>query len=116
MQMYRFTSPTPDRDGDLDAEIVVHELTHGLSNRLIGNATGLFWNVGGGMGEGWSDFYALSLLNGTQADDPNAAYASGGYATYRLAGQLHLRHPPFPVLDEQRREPAHLGRRGRCHR
>jgi uncharacterized repeat protein (TIGR01451 family) len=86
MQMYRFTGPTIDRDGDLDAEIVIHELTHGLSNRLIGNAAGLIWDVGGGMGEGWSDFYALSLLNNTNADDPDGRYASGAYATYKLGG------------------------------
>ena len=84
--MYRFTGPTVDRDGDLDAEIVIHELTHGLSNRLVGNAAGLVWSVGQGMGEGWSDFYALSLLNNTNADDPNGQYASGAYATYKLGG------------------------------
>ncbi len=66
MQMYRFTGPTLDRDGDLDAEIVIHELTHGLSNRLVGNATGLSGTSAAGLGEGWSDFYALSLLNSTQ--------------------------------------------------
>jgi uncharacterized repeat protein (TIGR01451 family) len=88
MQMYRFTGPTVDRDGSLDAEIVIHELTHGLSNRLVGNAAGLNWNVGGGLGEGWSDFYALSLLNNTNADDPDAKYASGAYATYKLGGLL----------------------------
>ena len=38
------------------------------------------------MGEGWSDFYALSLLNNTNADDPNGNYASGGYATYKAFG------------------------------
>jgi len=86
MQMFIFTAPTPDRDGILDPDIVVHELTHGLSNRLIGNANGLIWDIGGGMGEGWSDFYALSLLNGTNSDDPDAKYASGAYATYRLGG------------------------------
>ncbi|HKI02764.1 MAG TPA: M36 family metallopeptidase [Thermoanaerobaculia bacterium] len=86
MQMFRFTGPNPDRDGDLDAEIVVHELTHGTSNRLIGNGAGLNWSPGGGMGEGWSDFYALSLLNGTNADDPNGKYATGAYATYQLGG------------------------------
>ena len=36
------------------------------------------------MGEGWSDFYALSLLNPTNADDPNGQYAAGAYATYKL--------------------------------
>ncbi len=88
MQMYRFTGPTVDRDGGLDAEIVLHELTHGLSNRLVGNGAGLNWEPAGGLGEGWSDFYALSLLNGTAADDPNARYSSGAYATYKLGGLL----------------------------
>ncbi|MGB9178887.1 MAG: M36 family metallopeptidase, partial [Pyrinomonadaceae bacterium] len=85
-QMYRFTGPTIDRDGDLDTEVLIHELTHGTSNRLVGNAAGLNWDVGGGMGEGWSDFYALSLLNNTNADDPNGKYAAGAYATYKLGG------------------------------
>jgi uncharacterized repeat protein (TIGR01451 family) len=86
MQMYIFDGPTPDRDGSLDAEIVVHEMTHGLSNRLIGNGNGLNWDPGGGMGEGWSDFYALSLLNNTNTDDPNGKYATGAYATYQFLG------------------------------
>ena len=40
------------------------------------------------MGEGWSDFYALSLLNNTNADNPNGRYAAGAYATYKLGGLL----------------------------
>ncbi len=88
MQMYIFDGPTVDRDGSLDAEIVLHELTHGLSNRLIGNGSGLNWDIGGGMGEGWSDFYALSLLNNTNADNPNGKYACGAYATYKLASPI----------------------------
>ena len=84
MQMFIFTGPAPDRDGSLDAEIVLHELSHGTSNRLIGNAAGLTWDPGRGMGEGWSDFLALSLLNNTNADNPDAKYASGAYATYQL--------------------------------
>lgn len=85
-QMFNFTGPTIDRDGGLDAEILIHELTHGTSNRLVGNGSGLQWGVGGSMGEGWSDFYALSLLNNTNADDPNLAYASGAYAMYKGFG------------------------------
>ena len=34
MQMYLFVGPTPDRDGSLDGDVFLHELTHGLSNRL----------------------------------------------------------------------------------
>ncbi len=86
MQMFVFDGSSPDRDGSLDAEIVIHELTHGTSNRLVGNGTGLNWAQGGAMGEGWSDFYALALLNPTAGDAPGASYASGAYATYQLAG------------------------------
>ncbi len=86
MQMFIFDFPTPQRDGSLDATIVLHELTHGVSNRLIGDANGLIWDVGSGMGEGWSDFYALSLLNRSNADDPDAEYPVGAYATYQFLG------------------------------
>ena len=85
-QMFTFNGPLVDRDGSLDSEILIHELTHGLTNRLIGNAAGLIWDPGAGLGEGWSDFYALSLLNNTNADDPNGKYALGAYATYKLFG------------------------------
>ncbi|HEY0460088.1 MAG TPA: M36 family metallopeptidase, partial [Pyrinomonadaceae bacterium] len=87
-QMYIFPGPTIDRDGGIDAEILIHELSHGTSNRLVGNGSGLQWDVGAGMGEGWSDFYALSLLNNTNADNPDGRYASGAYATYKIGGLL----------------------------
>ncbi|HEX4963746.1 MAG TPA: IPTL-CTERM sorting domain-containing protein [Thermoanaerobaculia bacterium] len=87
-QMFRFTGPTIDRDGDLDQEVLMHELTHGTSNRLVGNAAGLNWDPARGMGEGWSDFVALSLLNTTPTDIPTGEYASGAYATYKLNGLL----------------------------
>src|SRR5262245_26723787 len=83
MEMFIFTGPNPDRDGDLDQEIVLHELTHGTSNRLHANAAGLGANVSGGMGEGWSDFYARALLS-TADEDVNGLYASGAYATLQL--------------------------------
>ena len=85
-QMFRFIGPTVDRDGSLDSEVLIHELTHGTSNRLIGNAAGLVWDPGAGLGEGWSDFYALSLLNNTNADDPNGNYALGAYTAYKIFG------------------------------
>ncbi|HKS09792.1 MAG TPA: M36 family metallopeptidase [Pyrinomonadaceae bacterium] len=85
-QMFRFIGPTVDRDGSLDTEILIHELTHGLSNRLVGNAAGLVWDPGAGMGEGWSDFYSMSLLNNTNADDPNGMYAQAAYTSYKIFG------------------------------
>ena len=85
MQMYVFTGPTPDIDGDLDAEIVIHEYCHGLSNRLVGGGVGLSANQSRGMGEGWSDFYGLALL-AEPGDDINGNYAAGGYATRQFSG------------------------------
>ncbi len=82
-QSYIWTGPTPDRDGALDSQVVVHELTHGLSNRLHGNATGLGSNMARGMGEGWSDFYALALLS-EPADDPCGTYTVGGYISEQV--------------------------------
>ena len=84
MQMYLFNLPNPDRDGSLDQEIVIHELTHGLSNRLHANGSGLNTAQSGGMGEGWSDFYARCLLS-SAAENVAGIYASGGYATYQLS-------------------------------
>jgi hypothetical protein len=80
MQMYVFTAPTPDRDGDLDADIVFHELTHGTSIRLHGGLSG---SQSGGQGEGWSDFFGIALLS-QPGDNPNLPYTTGGYATYQL--------------------------------
>jgi len=79
-KMVRQASALPVRDGGLDNEIVIHELTHGTSNRLVGNGAGLNWAPGKGLGEGWSDIYALSLLNPT--DDWSQKYVKGAYATY----------------------------------
>ncbi|MCD9185447.1 MAG: M36 family metallopeptidase [Pyrinomonadaceae bacterium] len=84
MQMYIWTGPNPDIDGNLDADVVIHEITHGTSNRLHGNGTGLSTNMSRGMGEGWSDFYAHSLLS--EPTDPlNGIYTTGGYDTYNIS-------------------------------
>lgn len=83
LTLHLFPFPDPNRDSALDSEIAIHELTHGLSNRLIGNAAGLLWSVGRALGEGWSDFYAFALLNNTNADDPDGLYAFGAYSHYK---------------------------------
>jgi hypothetical protein len=80
MQMYIFTAPTPDRDGDIDGDVFLHELTHGTSNRLHANGSGLATTMSGGMGEGWSDYYARSLLS-TASEDVNGLYPAGAYVT-----------------------------------
>lgn len=62
MQMYLFNinGSVPNKDGDVDNGIVVHEFGHGLSNRLTGGpANSSCLNNAESMGEGWSDYYAL---------------------------------------------------------
>nr|MBP6214282.1 M36 family metallopeptidase [Pyrinomonadaceae bacterium] len=83
MQNFRWTLATPGRDGTLDSTVVVHELTHGTSNRLHGNTTGLSTNMARGMGEGWSDFYAAALLS-EPADAACGVYAVGGYISHNF--------------------------------
>ena len=81
MQMYLWQAPNPDIDGSLDADVIVHELTHGLSNRLHGNGDGLQLDIARGMGEGWSDFYAHCMLS--EPTDPiDGIYTIGAYDTY----------------------------------
>ena len=73
MQMYLFRKVPafglggiPSANGGDDAEVVYHEYTHGLSNRLVvypdGNS-GLDNQQAGSMGEAWSDWYAEDFLN-----------------------------------------------------
>ena len=70
MQMYLFHAeqglPLPSVNGGDDAEVVYHEYTHGLSNRLVlypDGTSGLSNQQGNSMGEGWSDWYAEDFLN-----------------------------------------------------
>jgi hypothetical protein len=66
-QFYLFTDPPfRFRDSAFDPDVVVHELVHGLTSRMIGNAVDFFCFEGvqsGAMSEGWSDFLALSFLD-----------------------------------------------------
>ena len=80
MQMFLFTGANPQRDGSLDADIFLHELTHGTSERLHANSSGLTTQASGGMGEGWSDFYARALL-ASGGENVNGVYAAGAYST-----------------------------------
>ncbi|BEJ12624.1 hypothetical protein CspHIS471_0210840 [Cutaneotrichosporon sp. HIS471] len=64
MRMYIWDTASPYRDGDLEAGIVIHEYSHGLSTRLTGgpaNSGCLGWGEAGGMGEGWGDAIATII-------------------------------------------------------
>ena len=73
MQMYLFHEPNTGNldpflasNGGDEADVVYHEYTHGLSNRLVVDANGVSTLNGaqpGAMGEAWSDWYAMDFLN-----------------------------------------------------
>ena len=86
MQMYLWNGPTPDRDGTADADIIIHEVTHGTSHRLHGNGSGL-GNQGGMMGEGWGDWYAHTML-AEPTDSPTGIVGLGGYSLFQLGGSM----------------------------
>jgi extracellular elastinolytic metalloproteinase len=55
-----------NRHTAFDSDVVFHEFTHGVSKRLVGalhDANGLQQPQSEGMGEGWSDYFALTIQN-----------------------------------------------------
>jgi hypothetical protein len=95
MQMYLWTAPNPDRDGDVDNSIVSHEYTHGISNRLTGGGSaGCLGNAEHG-GEGWSDYYALMVTTNwataTITDGFNNPRGIGTYALNQPVTGLGIR-------------------------
>ena len=86
IQLFIFSGPNPWRDADLDASVILHEYTHGMTDRLVGGGGGI--NNGYqpyGLAEGWSDFFAQAVLS-TPEDDPDGVYACGGYSAYKFNG------------------------------
>ncbi|TPX77971.1 hypothetical protein CcCBS67573_g00726 [Chytriomyces confervae] len=94
MRMYVFDRTNPGRDGALDNGIVYHEFGHGLSNRLTGGGTNpncLSGLYSGGMGEGWSDLWAVMLtLPETATRATNVDMGK-----YVLGGNQGIRRYPY---------------------
>ena len=107
IQMFIFDGPDPDQDGGLDADIILHEYTHGLTDRLIGGGVGLSALQAVGMAEGWSDFYALCLL-AEPGDDIDGTYPVGGYSTWQFRGlseNYYYGIRRYPYTTDMSRDP-----------
>ncbi|MBA6263931.1 MAG: rhombosortase-dependent M36 family metallopeptidase [Colwellia sp.] len=88
----------PYKGSSFDNGIVAHEWGHYISNRLVGNGSGLSNNQGRSMGEGWGDFHALLLLS--DADDAmiagNEMFETAYSATSYVANfQTGIRNYPY---------------------
>ncbi|KAK0479831.1 Fungalysin metallopeptidase-domain-containing protein [Armillaria luteobubalina] len=90
-RMYIWINSNPDRDGDLQNDIIVHEMTHGITNRLTGGGTARCLQTleSAGLGEGWSDAMAewTEQKSGTISD-----YILGVWATNNPGG---IRRYPY---------------------
>ncbi|MEM7350296.1 MAG: M36 family metallopeptidase [Acidobacteriota bacterium] len=80
MQMYTFTGPPgPTRTSNFEALITFHEMGHYITNRLVGNGNGLRFTQARAMGEGWGDFFALTMTSQASDDFASGVFAPGGW-------------------------------------
>ncbi|KAH7105119.1 Fungalysin metallopeptidase-domain-containing protein [Auriculariales sp. MPI-PUGE-AT-0066] len=91
MRMFLWDITNPMRDGALENDIVIHEYTHGITNRLTGGGTGrcLTGDEAGGMGEGWSDAMAFWFQ---QTSAKVSDYTMGSFVVQDSAG---IRSHPY---------------------
>ncbi len=107
--MFEFNLTNPNRDGDYENSIIIHEFGHGISNRLTGgpaNSNALNALQSGGMGEGWSDFWSLMLTQkpGDQATDRRTV---GNYVLGQTSAGPGIRR--FPYSFDMSINPQTLG-------
>ncbi|MFI7520429.1 M36 family metallopeptidase [Micromonospora globbae] len=82
------------RDASFRSETIFHEYGHGVSNRLTGGPTVNCLTGQEQMGEGWSDFLAITALLNPAIDDPEQARGYGQYALFqdsRVGGGIRPR-------------------------
>jgi extracellular elastinolytic metalloproteinase len=85
----------------LDSDVVFHEYVHGVTNRLVGgrmNDRALDQPQSRGMGEGWSDYFALTIQNYGKAEEK---VVTGDWVTGKPSG---IRKYPY-----NEKFPDHFG-------
>ena len=110
MQMFRFDGPNPlpSRTSNHEALITFHEMGHYITNRMVGNGSGLQNVQGGAMGEGWGDFFAICMTSQATDDFAKGVFAVGGWTdiTLDLQGQLLLLDPSLSLFGRHDQESA----------
>jgi hypothetical protein len=98
------------RSSSLDGSIILHEYTHGISNRLTGgpaNSNALQAIQSGGMGEGWSDWFSL-ITTIKPGDTPNTPRVLGNWVLNQPTTAGGIRR--FPYSFDKSINPLTLGR------
>jgi extracellular elastinolytic metalloproteinase len=75
------------RDGDFEAGIIIHEFGHGVSLRLTGGPGINCLSGDEQAGEGWSDYFAITVLLDPALDDPEGPRGMGPYALFQDSRQ-----------------------------
>lgn len=90
-RMYIWDSTKIRRDGAMENDIVVHEMTHGITNRMTGGGSGRCLQTleAGGLGEGWSDAMAEWVV---QKSDKVEDFVMGQYV---LGSKKGIRQYPY---------------------
>jgi hypothetical protein len=102
MQMFTFVGMQPGkpkRTSNHEALITFHEMGHYITNRLVGNASGLGNQQGSAMGEGWGDFFAVCMTSQANDDFAKGAFAVGGWTdltpTFKENYYFSIRRYPY---------------------
>ena len=85
VEMFLWTNGADMRNSAFDNQVLLHELAHSVSLRLLGGVSDV---QSIGMSEGWSDFIALALLS-RPGDNLAGVYPIGAYLAYTSS------NPPF---------------------
>ncbi len=95
MQMYLWNTTNPNRDGNFDSGIVIHEYGHGISIRLAGGP-GTAGCLSGQeqAGEGWSDWFAL-MMTMNEGDVGTSRRGIGTYALGQATTGTGIRAKPY---------------------
>jgi hypothetical protein len=109
MQMFEFVGcqPLPSRTSNHEALITFHEMGHYITNRLIGNATGLMNRQGRAMGEGWGDLFAIMMTSQPGDNFATGVFAAGGWTdvTSAFKDNYYFSIRRFPYSADMGRNP-----------
>jgi extracellular elastinolytic metalloproteinase len=95
MQMYLWDRSNPERDGDLDNGIIIHEYGHGISTRLVGGPSNVNCLTNNQQpGEGLSDWWAL-VYTAKAGDRGTDRRGIGTYAFGQPVSGVGIREQPY---------------------
>ena len=95
MQMFLWDTTNPQRDGDLDNGIIIHEYGHGISTRLVGGPSNVNCLTNNQQpGEGLSDWWSL-VYTAKAGDRGTDSRGIGTYALGQPVSGVGIRPQPY---------------------